>query len=145
MASVNMAIIVGNLGSDPEMRYTNSGTAVATFNVATNEQWTDKGGERQERTEWHRIVAWGKLAQICSDYLSKGKQVYVQGRIQTRKWQDRDGQTRYTTEIIAQTLQMLGRPGDSPGPRRAGGEPSHESEPAPIGPPEAAPDDDLPF
>jgi len=148
MAGVNKAIIVGNLGNDPELRYTKSGTPVTTFSVATNEAWTDRGGERQERTEWHRIVAWGKLAQICSDHLAKGKQVYVEGRIQTRNWEDRDGNTRYTTEIVANTMQMLGRPGGSEGGRSAPpiGESEAPQELAPVGASgDGAPDDDLPF
>lgn len=113
MASVNKAIIVGNLGRDPEMRYTQSNTPVATFSVATTDQWTDKNGERQERTEWHRVVAWARLAEICGQYLQKGKQVYIEGRLQTREWEDKDGQKRYTTEIVAREMQMLGRPGDA--------------------------------
>jgi len=114
MASVNKAIIVGNLGRDPEMRYTQSNTPVATFSVATTDQWTDKNGERQERTEWHRVVAWARLAEICGQYLQKGKQVYIEGRLQTREWEDQNGQKRYTTEIVAREMQMLGRPGDAP-------------------------------
>ncbi|MBN1574521.1 MAG: single-stranded DNA-binding protein [Deltaproteobacteria bacterium] len=126
--SVNKAIIVGNLGADPEVRFTPKGTPVATFQVATNEKWTDKGtGEKQERTEWHRIVAWGKLGEICGEYLVKGKQVYIEGSIRTRPWEDRDGNKRYTTEIVAQVMQMLGRQGEQgelpvqePEPRNGG-------------------------
>lgn len=107
--SVNKAILVGHLGSDPEVRYTAGGSAVATFNIATNERWTDRTtGDKQERTEWHRIVAWGKLAEICGQYLTKGKQVYIEGRLQTRSWDDRDGNKRYTTEIVANNMVMLG-------------------------------------
>lgn len=106
--SVNKVILVGRLGQNPEVRYTPSGAAVANFSVATNESWTDKSGQKQERTEWHRVVVWGKLAELCSQYLSKGRQCYVEGRMQTRQWQDKDGQTKYTTEVQAQTVQFLG-------------------------------------
>ena len=106
--SVNKVILVGRLGQNPEVRYTPSGAAVANFSVATNESWTDKNGAKQERTEWHKVVVWGKLAELCSQYLSKGRQAYVEGRLQTRQWQDKDGQTKYTTEVQAQTVQFLG-------------------------------------
>src|SRR5579885_1962817 len=106
--SVNKVILVGRLGQNPEVRYTPSGAAVANFSVATNESWTDKSGQKQERTEWHKVVVWGKLAELCSQYLTKGRQVYLEGRLQTRQWQDKDGQTKYTTEIQAQTVQFLG-------------------------------------
>lgn len=106
--SVNKVILVGRLGQNPEIRYTPSGAAVANFSIATSESWTDKSNQKQEKTEWHRIVAWSKLAELCSQYLTKGRQVYVEGRLQTRQWQDKDGQTRYTTEIQAQTIQFLG-------------------------------------
>jgi single-strand DNA-binding protein len=106
--SVNKVILVGRLGQNPEVRYTPSGAAVANFSVATNESWTDKSGQKQEKTEWHRIVVWGKLAELCSQYLTKGRQCYVEGRLQTRQWQDKDGQTKYTTEVQAQTIQFLG-------------------------------------
>ena len=112
MSGVNKAILVGHLGADPEMRHTQSGTAVTSFRVATTERFNDRNGERQERTEWHRIVAWAKLAEICNTYLRKGKQVYVEGRIQTRQWEDKSGNTRYTTEIVANNMVMLGRAGD---------------------------------
>lgn len=105
--SINKVILIGRLGKDPEMRFTPSGKAVTNFTLATNENWTDQGGERQERTEWHRIVTWGKLAENCAKLLSKGKQVYIEGRLQTRQWDDRDGNKRYTTEIVAQTMQIL--------------------------------------
>ncbi len=108
MAGVNKAILVGNLGADPEMRYTPSGTAVANFNIATSETRKNKEGQKEVQTEWHKIVAFGRLAEICGEYLSKGKQVYVEGRIQNRNWEDRDGNKRYTTEIIINTMQMLG-------------------------------------
>src|ERR1044072_938768 len=106
--SVNKVILVGRLGQNREVRYTPSGAAVANFSVATNEAWTDKSGQKQEKTEWHRIVVWGKTAENCNQYLSKGRQVYVEGRLQTRQWQDKDGQTKYTTEVQAQTVQFLG-------------------------------------
>ena len=108
MDGVNKAILIGNLGADPEIRYTSSGTAVANFNIATTERWNTQNGEKEERTEWHRIVAFGRLGEICGEYLSKGKPVYIEGRIQTRSWEDRDGNKRYTTEIVASAMQMLG-------------------------------------
>lgn len=112
MAGVNKAILIGNLGRDPEIRYTQSGTAVANFTIATSESWNDKEtGQRQDRTEWHRIVVFGKQGENCGKYLSKGSQVFIEGRIQTRKWEDRDGNARYTTEIVAQTVQFLGTRG----------------------------------
>jgi single-strand DNA-binding protein len=110
--SVNKVILVGNLGKDPEVRYTASGTAVANFTLATSERFKDRDGNPQERTEWHNIVAWRQLAEICGKYLVKGKQVYIEGKIQTRAWEDRDGNKRYTTEIVADQMQMLGRAGD---------------------------------
>lgn len=106
--SVNKVILVGRLGQNPEVRYTPSGAAVANFSVATNETWVDKSGQKQDRTEWHRIVVWGKTAENCNQYLSKGRQVYIEGKLQTRQWQDKDGQTKYSTEIQAQTVQFLG-------------------------------------
>jgi single-strand DNA-binding protein len=112
---VNKVILVGRLGRDPEIRYTQGGQAVANFTVATNERWLGKDGERQERTEWHRIVVWGKQAETCSEYLSKGRQVYLEGRLQTREWEDKDGNKRWTTEIVATTVQFLGSRGDSGG------------------------------
>jgi len=109
MASgVNKVILVGRLGQDPEVRYTSNGGAVANFSIATNESWTDKQGQKQERTEWHRIVVWGKLGELCGQYLSKGRQAYIEGRLQTREWNDKDGNKRYTTEIVAQNIQFLG-------------------------------------
>ena len=121
MAGVNKVILVGRLGADPEVRYTGSGTAVANFNMATSSSYTDKSGEKTEKTEWHRIVAFGKLGEICGEYLAKGKQVYVEGRLQTRDWEDREGNKRKTTEIVAGVMQMLGAAGDRAGRRwRAG-------------------------
>ena len=108
MAGVNKAILIGNLGRDPEIRYTKTGTAVANFTLATSEKWTDKAGQKQDRTEWHRIVAWGKTGELCAQYLAKGRSVYIEGRIQTREWEDKDGQKRKTTEINASTVTFLG-------------------------------------
>ena len=108
MASVNKVILVGNLGKDPEVRYMPSGEAIANITVATTDSWKDKQGEKQERTEWHRVSFFGKLAEIVGEYLKKGSQIYVEGRLQTRKWQDKEGQDRYTTEIVADKMQMLG-------------------------------------
>ena len=143
MAGINKAILVGRLGSDPEVRYTPSGVAVANFNIATSEEWKDKDtGEKRERTEWHRIVAWSKLGEICGEYLSKGRQVYVEGRIQTRSWEDRDGNKRYTTEIVASDVQFLGGRDAGPGVRAEGGAPASNFESSPIQAPE---DDDIPF
>ena len=106
--SVNKVILIGRLGSNPEIRYTPSGAAVANFNIATSENWNDKTGQKQERTEWHRIVVWSKLAELCNQYLTKGRQVYIEGRLQTRQWDDKDGNKRYTTEVVANTVQFLG-------------------------------------
>ena len=108
MASVNKVILVGNLGRDPETRYLPSGDAVTNVTIATTEQWKDKGGEKQEATEWHRVAFFGRLAEVAGEYLKKGSQVYVEGRLQTRKWTDKEGQERLTTEIRADRMQMLG-------------------------------------
>jgi len=108
MASVNKVILIGNLGRDPETRYMPDGGAVTNISVATTEAWKDKNGEKQEKTEWHRVAFFGKLAEIAGEYLKKGSQVYVEGRLQTRKWQDKDGQDKYSTEIVANAMQMLG-------------------------------------
>ena len=113
MSGVNKVILVGNLGADPQIRYTPQGTAVANFSLATTERFNNKNGERESRTEWHRIIAWGRLAEICNEYLKKGKQVYIEGRIQTRQWDDKDGNKRTTTEIVANNMVMLGRAGDA--------------------------------
>ncbi len=104
---INKVILIGNLGADPEIRYTQSGSQVATFNVATTERWKGQDGNMQESTEWHRIVAWSKLAEICGQYLHKGSRVYIEGKLQTRKWQDQSGADRYTTEIVAREMKML--------------------------------------
>jgi len=145
MASVNKVILIGNLGSDPEVRYTPSGAAVANFNIATNENWKDKNGQDQERTEWHKIVVWGKQAENCGEFLSKGRTVYIEGRLQTRDWTDKEGNKRYTTEIVANTVQFLGggkgfteaRPTSK---AAAGG---FQGAPAEASPP--VQDDDIPF
>ena len=108
MASLNKVMLIGNLGQDPEIRYTTSGQAVASFNIATSERIKGKSGEYEERTEWHKITLWGKLAEIAGEYLAKGRTIYVEGRLQTRKWQDKDGNDRYTTEIVGERMQMLG-------------------------------------
>jgi single-strand DNA-binding protein len=108
VASVNKVILVGNLGRDPEVRYTPDNSAITNVSIATTDVWRDKSGEKQERTEWHRVAFFGKLAEIAGEYLKKGSQVYVEGRLQTRKWQDKEGQERYTTEIIAEEMQLLG-------------------------------------
>lgn len=139
MASVNKVILIGNLGADPEVRYTPSGSTVANFSLATTEQWTNKDGEKEERTEWHRIVAWGRLGEICGEYLHKGRQVYIEGRLQTRSWEDKEGIKRYTTEINALTMQMLGSP------RQEGGTAQSVDERHPVEEPVSIPDDDIPF
>ena len=135
MASgVNRVILVGHLGADPELRYTASGKAVTKFRIATSESFTDQQGNRQERTEWHRITAWGKLAEICGQYLAKGKMVYIEGRIRSDTW-EQDGVKRYSYEIIADNMRMLG--GGRPGER--------EAEPPFSPPPGGVPEDDIPF
>ena len=118
---VNKVILVGLLGRDPEVRYTKSSQAVASFSIATTERWTGKDGNKEEKTEWHRIVAWGKLGEICGEYLSKGKQVYIEGRLQTREWEDNDGNKKQTTEIVANNMTMLGQSGSSGNSGNAGG------------------------
>ena len=128
MAGINKVILVGNLGRDPEIRYAPSGTAVATFTLATTESIPSKDGGREDRTEWHSIVTFGRLAEICGEYLAKGRQVYIEGRLQTREWEDRDGNKRKTTEIVANTMQMLGPP-----PGGSGGKPRDSRPSAPRG------------
>lgn len=118
---LNKVMLIGNLGADPEIRYTQAGAPVATFTLATTERWTDKDGQKQETTEWHRVVAWRKLAEICGEYLRKGSKVYIEGKLSTRKWQDQTGQDRYTTEIVAGDMKMLDR--------RTGGAPVPEEPP----------------
>ena len=152
MGSVNRAIVVGNLGKDPEVRYTQGGQPVANFTVATNEKWTDKtSGQLQERTEWHRIVVWGKSAEHCGQYLKKGRQVYIEGRIQTREWVNKEGQKQYTTEIVANNVVFLGgKPeggarADEMGPPPPEMEPAGNGGPGPVGNPAKGGDDDIPF
>ena len=115
MSSLNKAMLIGRLGQDPEVRYTQSNTAVANLSIATSERYKDSTGEWKETTEWHRVVAWGRLAEICQEYLKKGSQVYIEGPIQTRQWEDKEGRTRYTTEIKALTMTMLDSKGDRGG------------------------------
>jgi len=134
---VNKVMLIGRLGADPEIRYTPSGAEVATFRIATSESWTNKTGEKEERTEWHRIVAWRGLAKICGEYLSKGKLVYVEGRLRTRSWEDRDGNKRTTTEIEATDMKMLGGIGEA-------GRKAKEAEPE-SAPPAAKEEEDIPF
>ncbi|MDJ0787121.1 MAG: single-stranded DNA-binding protein [Myxococcota bacterium] len=147
MAGVNKAILIGNLGRDPELRYTQSGQAVANFSLATSESWNKKDGSgREEKTEWHRIVAWGRTAELCAQYLAKGRTVYIEGRLQTREWENKEGQKQRTTEIVANTVQFIGGRGG------AGGDGGRSSGPSdggdgfgggdPSGPPPA---DDIPF
>jgi len=131
MAAVNKVILIGNLGRDPQLDYTSSGTARCRFSLATTEQYNDKDGQRQERTEWHNVVLWGRSAEVAGEYLKKGSQAYIEGRIQTRQYQDKEGQTKYITEIIGQTLQLLGRPG--------GGQRGYDDAPPPEEPEGAAP------
>ena len=120
MSGINKVILVGRLGADPEVKAIGSGTTVARLNIATSESWV-KDGQRQERTEWHRVTAWGKLAEICGKHLAKGRQVYVEGKLQTRQWEDQQGQKRYTTEIVASTVQFLGSAGAEAGTRSSAG------------------------
>jgi single-strand DNA-binding protein len=144
MASVNKVILVGNLGRDPEVRYMPDGGAVTNISVATTDVWKDKGGEKQERTEWHRVVFFAKLAEIAGEYLKKGSQVYIEGRLQTRKWQDKEGQDRYTTEIVADRMQMLGArstPTTDAGEKDAATSPKAAKKPAAFDDLE----DDIPF
>ena len=140
MASINKVILIGNLGKDPELKYTPSGQAVANFSLATNEKWKDKDGNMQERTEWHNIVIWARMAENAKEYLSKGSPVYIEGRIQTRSWDDKDGNKKYMTEIVAQTMQFLGSRGDR-NSAPAGGPAPEAPQPADL----AGEDDDLPF
>src|SRR5262245_30215096 len=152
MGSVNKVILVGNLGRDAELRYTPGGAPVATLNLATTEVWNDKSsGQKQEKTEWHRVVLWGKSAESLSEYLTKGKQIYVEGRLQTRKWQDKDGNDKYTTEIRADRIVLLGGGGGGMGarPQRqpvAAGVSAGGGEHEPMGEPiSELTDDDIPF
>jgi single-strand DNA-binding protein len=163
---VNKVILIGNLGADPEVRFTPGGQAVANFRIATSESWTDKNGQKQERTEWHRIVVWGKLAELCGEYLKKGRQCYVEGRLQTREWTDKENRKNYTTEVVANAVTFLGgrdagegmsAGGGSSGGRRSSGGPqrgngmdSDFGQPPPpddnnMGGGHAGGDDDIPF
>jgi single-strand DNA-binding protein len=155
MASVNKVILIGNLGRDPETRYTADGAAITNVSVATTRRYKDASGQQQEETEWHRVAFFGRLAEIAGEYLRKGRPVYVEGRLRTRKWQDKDGQDRYTTEIVAENMQMLGsREGmggsepdageeaRAPAQRSGGGRPAPASKPAPN---IADMDEDIPF
>ncbi len=148
MGSVNKVILVGNLGRDAELRFTPGGSPVATLNLATTEIWNDKGGQRQEKTEWHRIVLWGKTAESLNEYLIKGKQIYVEGRLQTRQWDDKDGNKRYTTEIRGDRIVLLG--GGGGGGAGGGGRQQARSGASPMDEPTMDPggeltDDDIPF
>jgi len=161
--SVNKVILVGRLGNDPEMRATQSGNPVANFNIATSEYRTDQSGQRQEKTEWHKIVVFGRQAETCKQYLSKGRQVYLEGKIQTRQWTDQQGQTRYSTEIVAREVTFLGERGGAGASQGGGGGGWNQQAPAPAAPAPAAPapaapapfghtgggggfnDDDIPF
>ena len=147
---VNKVILIGNLGADPEVRYTPDGAPVANFNLATSESWNDRtSGEKQERTEWHRLVGWRKLAEIAGQYLKKGSKIYIEGKLQTRSWEDQSGQKRYTTEVVVNELQMLDSRGEGGGGGGGGGisrDPGPAAQPE-YGPPPgaAAEEDDLPF
>ncbi len=151
MASLNKVLLIGNLGADPEIRYMPSGDAIANLRIATTDTWKDKGGEKQERTEWHRVALFGKLAEIAGEYLKKGSAVYIEGRIQTRKWQDKEGQERYTTEIVANEMKMLGGRGTGgtaemdKGPGRAAAPAGKGKPAAPAGGGFDDMEDDIPF
>ena len=139
MASVNKVILIGNLGKDPEVRYSQAGAAIASFNVATTETWKKQDGTKEELTEWHRIVAFGRLGEICGEYLSKGSKVFIEGRLQTRKWEDKEGITKYTTEIVAREMKMLSPRGSSGDSSQAQGQYNDQSYP------EQVMGDDVPF
>jgi single-strand DNA-binding protein len=129
MAGINKVIIVGRLGKDPEVRQVGEGNAVCKLALATSENWMDKNGTKQEKTEWHNVVVWGKLADICGKYLAKGRQVYIEGRLQTRSWEDQQGQKRYTTEIVANTVEFLGSNGAGAERSQSGSSPDFGPEP----------------
>ncbi len=147
MASLNKVMLIGNLGRDPEIRYTPDGSPVANFSLATTDYWTDKSGTRQEKTEWHNIVAWSRLADLSKRFLTKGRQVYVEGRLRTREWTDRDGNKRRTTEIVASQMVLLGSRGEAaePVPAAAPQPAAGSSEPEPAIEEGGITDDDLPF
>ncbi len=140
--AVNKAILIGNLGKDPELKYTPSGKAVATFSLATTERWTSQDGQKNESTTWHNIVAWGKQAEVIKEYLSKGRQVYIEGRIVNRSYDDKDGNKRYISEIVVQNFQFLGNKGGGGGQESGGSGPSDMPS---MPPPDDNQDDDLPF
>lgn len=149
MASVNKVILIGNLGADPEKRYTGTGQPVCNLRIATNERWTDKQGQKQERTEWHRVVVYGPQAENCAKYLSKGRPVYIEGSIRSRSWEDQQGQTKYITEVIAQRVQFLGGMPGGAGASERPAKPASEADPFPEVPmdqsgPTGA-EDDIPF
>ena len=147
MASLNKVMLIGNLGKDPEVRYTTSGTAVASFSLATSERFKNRSGEWEDKTEWHNVTLWGRLAEIAGEYLAKGRTVFIEGRLQTRKWQDRDGRDRYTTEVVADKMQMLGGKGDGGGRQGSGKSSDDVGAGASQGYEEPVfnPDDDIPF
>ena len=150
MASVNKVIIVGNLGRDPEVRYSPDGAAICNLSLATTSQWKDKAsGERREETEWHRVVLYNRLAEIAGEYLKKGRSLYLEGRLKTRKWQDKDGQDRYTTEVVANEMQMLGGRSAGSSPASDMSSQFNQSQPASASKPAAKDfddfDDDIPF
>ncbi|MDO9040930.1 MAG: single-stranded DNA-binding protein [Desulfocapsaceae bacterium] len=145
---LNKVMLIGNLGKDPELRYTQSGTAVATFNVATTDRYKDKDGQMQETTEWHRVVAWAKLAETCGEYLHKGSKVYIEGKLQTRKWQDQNGNDKFTTEIVAREMKMLsprGGAGDDTSYGGGGGSQEHTYSEPPQGMMGGGGRDEVPF
>ena len=145
-SSVNKVILIGRLGKDPEIRSTPGGTTVAKFTIATDERFTDRNGEKQERTEWHNIVAWSKLAEICGQYLKKGKLVYIEGSLRTDSWDDKEtGQKRYRTEIVAQNMQMLDRKGDEGGGSYGGGSYAGAKKGTPSAPDTIEDDEEVPF
>ncbi|MDY7226908.1 single-stranded DNA-binding protein [Hyalangium rubrum] len=144
---VNKVILIGNLGADPEVRFTPGGQAVANFRIATSDSWTDKNGQKQERTEWHRIVVWGKLAELCGEYLKKGRQCYVEGRLQTREWTDKENRKNYTTEVVATSVTFLGGrdagSGEGMGRRSSGGGGQSRGADSDFGPPPPGMDDGM--
>ena len=142
MSGVNKVILVGNLGANPEMRFTQGGQPIANLRIATTERWTDRAGQKQEATEWHRVVLFGKTAEIAGQYLTKGRQVYIEGRIRTRQWQDQQGQKRYTTEIVATNMTLLGGRGERAPEDQAATVPPDDSMPADFG---GGTDEDIPF
>src|SRR5262245_20349143 len=139
---VNKVLLIGNLGANPEVRFTQGGQAVANLRIATTERWTDRNGQKQEQTEWHNVVVWGKQAEIVGQYLTKGRQVYIEGRIRTRQWQDQQGQKRYTTEVVAQRVQMLGGRSEAGREDMGATVPPDDNVTTDFG---GGPDDDIPF